>query len=238
MAQTHKRARIALGIVAAGTMGTAALLGAASPAQAKSVNWDAVAQCESGGNWSINTGNGYYGGLQFNRGTWKAYGGGKYASTADKASRSEQIRIAEKVLSGQGIGAWPVCGKKAGSTKHYKAKSSASAGHKSAGHKKSATHKATTKAAPKKATTHRKVTVKATGATYVVRSGDTLSKIATAKGVKGGWHALSQLTKSAVGGDPNLIFPGQRHDVRHAVAHGTRDDSILGVGSGGIPITR
>src|SRR3954467_8083316 len=120
MAQIRKHARIALGLTAAGVAGTAALLGPASAAQASSVNWDAVAQCESGGNWSINTGNGFYGGLQFTRGTWKAYGGTKYASTANKASRSEQIAIAEKVLHGQGIGAWPVCGKKGGSSKSYK----------------------------------------------------------------------------------------------------------------------
>ena len=113
MTHIHKKSLRALGLIVAGAAGTVALLGPASAAQAKSsVNWNAVAQCESSGNWHINTGNGYYGGLQFSRSTWKAYGGGKYASTADKASRAEQIRIAEKVLDGQGIGAWPVCGKK------------------------------------------------------------------------------------------------------------------------------
>src|SRR3982751_3733577 len=122
MAQIRKHARLALSLTAAGVAGTAVLLGPASAAQASGVNWDAVAQCESGGNWKINTGNGYYGGLQFSRSTWKAYGGGKYASTANKASKAEQIRIAEKVLDGQGIGAWPTCGKK-GKTK---AKSSSS----------------------------------------------------------------------------------------------------------------
>src|SRR5215207_1245493 len=125
MSQIRKHARIALGIVAAGTVGTAALLGPAGAAQASSsVNWDAIAQCESSGNWHINTGNGYYGGLQFSRSTWTSHGGGKYASTADKASRSQQIAIAERVLRTQGIGAWPVCGKKAGSTKHYSSSSS------------------------------------------------------------------------------------------------------------------
>lgn len=76
---------------------------------ATSRTWNRLAQCESGGNWHINTGNGYYGGLQFSYGTWQAYGGGKYASRADLASRSEQIVIAEKVLRGQGWGAWPAC---------------------------------------------------------------------------------------------------------------------------------
>ena len=74
-------------------------------------DWDAVAQCESGGNWSINTGNGYYGGLQFSSSTWLAYGGGAYAPRADLATRGQQIAIAEKVLAAQGAGAWPVCGR-------------------------------------------------------------------------------------------------------------------------------
>jgi LysM repeat protein len=211
MAQIRKHARIALGVAAASTAGTAALLGPASAAQAKSVNWDAVAQCESGGNWGINTGNGFYGGLQFTRGTWRAYGGGKYAGTANKASRSEQIAIAEKVLDGQGIGAWPVCGRKAGSTKHYKA-TSHSVAHKKVTHRTAASHSVSHRTAAKthKSVTYRKVTVKATGASYVVQSGDTLAKIAGKHAVKGGWHGLYQLNKRTIGSDANLIFPGQR----------------------------
>jgi resuscitation-promoting factor RpfA len=76
--------------------------------------WDHLAQCESGGNWSTNTGNGYYGGLQFSSGTWQAYGGGAYAGTADHATRSQQIAIAEKVLRAQGWKAWPTCSRKVG----------------------------------------------------------------------------------------------------------------------------
>jgi LysM repeat protein len=76
--------------------------------------WDKIAACESGGNWSINTGNGYYGGLQFTQSTWEAYGGLSYASRADLASRSAQITVAEKVQASQGWGAWPVCSYKAG----------------------------------------------------------------------------------------------------------------------------
>ena len=71
--------------------------------------WDRVAQCESTGNWSINTGNGYYGGLQFSSTTWLNLGGGAYAPTADLATREQQIAIAEKVLAAQGWGAWPAC---------------------------------------------------------------------------------------------------------------------------------
>ncbi|WP_433717910.1 transglycosylase family protein [Actinoplanes sp. CA-051413] len=205
MAQIHKQSLRALGLVVAGAAGTVALLGPASPAAAQSsVNWDAIAQCESGGNWSINTGNGYYGGLQFSRSTWKAYGGGKYASTANKASRAEQIRIAEKVLDGQGIGAWPVCGKKAGSSKSYQAKNT---GGSSSSGKKATASRTTTH---KKSAATKRTSVKATGRHYTVKSGDTLAKIAAAQHVKGGWRALYQLNRAQLGGNPNLIFPGQR----------------------------
>ncbi|WP_127500599.1 transglycosylase family protein [Actinoplanes sp. LAM7112] len=112
MSKISMKARVALGLTAIGVTGAVGLLGPASPAQAASVNWDRIAKCESGGNWKINTGNGYYGGLQFSASTWKAYGGKKYGSNAHKATKAEQIKIAEKVLKGQGIGAWPTCGKK------------------------------------------------------------------------------------------------------------------------------
>jgi hypothetical protein len=74
-------------------------------------NWDAVAQCESGGNWAINTGNGYYGGTQTSLSTWRGYGGLQFASRPDLATREQQIIVNERILAGQGIGAWPVCGK-------------------------------------------------------------------------------------------------------------------------------
>jgi hypothetical protein len=217
MAHTRKPFRVAIGLTAAGVAGAAALIGPASPAQASSVNWDAIAQCESGGNWSINTGNGYYGGLQFSRSTWKAYGGTKYASTANKASRTQQIRIAERVLDGQGIGAWPTCGKKAGSSKRYKGSNTggASSSAKKSSAKSSAKKSSAATSSAKKSSTARKpavtrkVTVKATGKQYVVRSGDTLAAIAAANGVNGGWRALHQLNRGQIS-DPNLIFPGQR----------------------------
>ena len=83
----------------------------AAPASAADHDWSGVAQCESGGNWSINTGNGYYGGLQFSASTWSGYGGNQYAPRADLATREQQIAVAEKVLAGQGRGAWPTCGR-------------------------------------------------------------------------------------------------------------------------------
>jgi LysM repeat protein len=73
--------------------------------------WDRLAQCESGGNWGINTGNGYSGGLQFSPGTWAAHGG---SGSASNASRAEQIRVAERVRASQGWGAWPACSSKLG----------------------------------------------------------------------------------------------------------------------------
>ena len=88
--------------------GSLALAGQASAAT--DGEWDQVARCESGGNWAINTGNGYHGGLQFTQGTWAAHGGGQYAPSAQMATKEQQIAVAERVLASQGKGAWPVCG--------------------------------------------------------------------------------------------------------------------------------
>ncbi|MFE9481315.1 FG-GAP-like repeat-containing protein [Streptomyces spororaveus] len=110
-------ARIAIASAAALTTCTAAfgIAATAGTAQAASVTtWDKVAQCESGGNWAINTNNGYYGGVQFSQSTWQAFGGTTYATRADLATKKQQILIAEKVLKGQGQGAWPKCGPAAG----------------------------------------------------------------------------------------------------------------------------
>lgn len=95
---------------------TGAVLGGGSLAMAGQAvaatdnEWDQVARCESGGNWSINTGNGYYGGVQFAPSTWASHGGGEYAPSAQMATKDQQIAVAERVLATQGRGAWPVCG--------------------------------------------------------------------------------------------------------------------------------
>jgi len=102
-----------LGVAIAGSATLISGLVLSAPAQARSV-WDSVAACESGGNWSINTGNGYYGGLQFSSSTWKAHGGLRYASQAHRASKAAQIAVAQRVLAAQGPGAWGTCGKRAG----------------------------------------------------------------------------------------------------------------------------
>jgi hypothetical protein len=109
------RKAVTKGLLAAAVSGVLALLALAfstGTAQADSVNWDAVAKCESGGNWSTNTGNGAYGGLQFKQATWTSNGGVGSPATA---SRAEQIRVAENVLRTQGIKAWPKCGVQAAS---------------------------------------------------------------------------------------------------------------------------
>jgi len=85
-----------------------------APSVANGSVWDSIAHCEATGNWAINSGNGYYGGLQFNQGTWEAYGGTQYAPRADLATREQQIAVAEKVQAAQGWGAWPGCTSKLG----------------------------------------------------------------------------------------------------------------------------
>src|SRR5207249_12098648 len=96
------------------TAATAVVVPAAAAHAATSDQWDRVAQCESSGNWAANTGNGYYGGLQFTQSTWEGYGGTAYASRADLASESAQKAVANRVLASQGGGGWPVCSRQAG----------------------------------------------------------------------------------------------------------------------------
>ena len=114
----HRRPRQAPALlVAAGVTGSAIaipLLGAGSASAADGATWDRVAECESGGSWSQNTGNGYYGGLQLTQDDWENYGGLDYATSPDQASRGQQIAVAERILADQGVGAWRTCGLTAG----------------------------------------------------------------------------------------------------------------------------
>ena len=187
--------------VVAGTTGPLALaaLGTVvAPAAhaAPSVNWDAIAQCESSGNWAANTGNGFFGGLQFTQSTWKAFGG---SGTPQQASREEQIAVAEKVLDGQGIGAWPVCGKHGSSGKTVSTSGS------SARHSASTPQPATTRASTGRTSTPKH----AASGDYTVAAGDTLGSIATSRGVDGGWKALADANPD-VASHPDLIMPGQQ----------------------------
>jgi len=106
-----------IGLVLASSATAVIGIGVTAPAHAAGTVWDRVAACESGGRWTINTGNGYYGGLQFSATTWRALGGGRYAPTANRASKAAQIAIAQRVLAVQGPGAWPVCSRRAGLTR-------------------------------------------------------------------------------------------------------------------------
>ncbi|TPQ22816.1 transglycosylase family protein [Streptomyces sporangiiformans] len=170
-----------------------------SAAAADSGVWDRIAQCESGGNWHINTGNGYYGGLQFSAGTWRAYGGTAYASTADQASKAQQIAVATKVQGAQGWGAWPTCASRAGASGSAPAAATPS-----------------TEAAPSKPST---APARSTGHTgrgsargdYTVRDGDTLSGIAARHGTT--WQRIYAANKAAIGQNPDAIVPGQRLDL-------------------------
>ncbi|WP_043827300.1 MULTISPECIES: transglycosylase family protein [unclassified Amycolatopsis] len=192
-AATRTIARVAVAGIAVG----APLAIAATPASA--TNWDAIAQCESGGNWSTNTGNGYYGGLQFTQSTWKAYGG---TGSPQGASREQQIAVAERVMQGQGPGAWPVCSKKAGSS---------ASSHKATS-KKSTAKKATPKSvAPKKQVTKQVAAVASSNPNgdYTVKAGDTLSKIAKEHNVQGGYQKLQDLNKQYVP-NANFIVVGQK----------------------------
>jgi hypothetical protein len=118
----HRRPRQAPAlIVAAGVTGSAIaipLLGATSASAADGTTWDRVAECESAGQWSADSGNGYYGGLQLSQADWEKYGGLNYAQSADEASRSQQIAIAEQLLDDQGVTPWPTCGPLSGLSKN------------------------------------------------------------------------------------------------------------------------
>ncbi|MEV0113813.1 transglycosylase family protein [Streptomyces sp. NPDC050844] len=167
--------------------------------------WDRIAQCESGGNWSINTGNGYYGGLQFSAGTWRAYGGGAYAATADQASKAQQIAVATKVQRAQGWGAWPTCSARAG------ASGSAPGAAAPAAPKAVKERPAKERPAKERGRTPSHTDRGSGRGDYTVERGDTLSRIAAEHGV--GWRQVYAANKAVIGGDPNMIVPGQRLDL-------------------------
>jgi nucleoid-associated protein YgaU len=213
---------------AATTVAGTGLLMAASPAQAADSVWDKVAQCESSGNWSINTGNGYYGGLQFTISTWNAFGGQEFAPRADLATKSEQITVAQRTLAVQGPGAWPKCSIYAGLTKAnggatgYTASSSTSTSSSTAVKAAATTTKSTTSttkstSSSTKATTSTKASTKSVAPkkavkseenVYTVKPGDTLWQIARAHGLDS-WESIYTLNQDQID-DPDLIYVGQR----------------------------
>ncbi|MFJ4782164.1 transglycosylase family protein [Streptomyces sp. NPDC088794] len=200
--------------VTAGSVGMAIPLIGAGTAHAADVStWNKVAACESSGNWSINTGNGYYGGLQFTRSTWAAYGGTKYAPRADLATKDQQIAVAEKVLDGQGPGAWPVCSVRAGLTRGGDTPDihPAGGGGQSAEKTTKKTGKTSVQDVQPQTTPQSRA---GTAEMYTVVRGDSLSEIAETEHVPGGWQRLYAANRRTVGSDPDLIMPGQRLDLR------------------------
>jgi murein DD-endopeptidase MepM/ murein hydrolase activator NlpD len=193
--------------VTAGGAGIALPLVGAGVAHAADVGtWNKVAACESSGNWSINTGNGYYGGLQFTRSTWEAYGGRAYAGRADQATKDQQIAVAEKVLKGQGPGAWPVCSVHGGLTRGGATPDISPAGTAPRTAKPRSVRDVKPQTTPQSQA--------GTAEMYTVVHGDTLSGIADSRHVQGGWQGLYDANHATVGSDPDLILPGQRLTLR------------------------
>ncbi|MGX1129562.1 hypothetical protein RKD49_001752 [Streptomyces glaucescens] len=198
-----RRTRTTAALAGAVLLAPLGLLTATGTAQAADGGvWDRIAQCESGGNWHINTGNGYYGGLQFSAGTWRAFGGTAYAPTADRATKDQQIAVATKVQRAQGWGAWPTCSVRAGAYGSApEAPAPAAAPAKPA--EKPAGQPAGT---PARTAGH--TDRGASRGDYTVRDGDTLSAIAGRHGTT--WQRLYAANKAVIGGDPDVIVPGQR----------------------------
>jgi len=240
-----------VGVVA----GAAALALVGNASAAPDSTWDAVAGCESTNNWSINTGNGYYGGLQFSQSTWDAYGGEQYAPRADLASREQQIAVAEQTLAGQGWGAWTCAyaggggaptprsvdsGSSSSSStssdsssnnssssdpSSSDSSSSSSSSHDSSSSDSSSSDSSSSDSSSSRSSDRadrsREISVdqqssdqstsapaSAADGTYTVVTGDTLSGIAAANGVAGGWQALYQANSDIIS-NADMIFPGQ-----------------------------
>ncbi|MCT2591011.1 LysM peptidoglycan-binding domain-containing protein [Streptomyces sp. N2-109] len=222
----NKSARIA---TFAGVTGAAVALPllSATGAQAASVDtWEKVAQCESGGDWSINTGNGYYGGLQFSQSSWAAAGGTQYAPRADQATKQQQIAAAEKLLAMQGPGAWG-CASAGGLTSGGPSADVSTEGGGNGDEQPQSEAPAPApsqpqkQAAPQPEPQPQQETPQpaqqpsqfggnsgGNGGDYTVKSGDTLGTIAEAHDTS--WKQLYQDNTSVVGGDPDLILPGQQ----------------------------
>ncbi|MFJ2778695.1 MULTISPECIES: transglycosylase family protein [unclassified Kitasatospora] len=170
------------------------------------VDWHRLAACESGGNWRINTGNGYYGGLQFDQPTWRENGGLGYAPRADLAAPEEQIAVAQRLAARRGLTPWPVCG--ATAARHHArppVRPVVPPPVDDAVHDRSGTVEEAplpdgdaTGALP------------GPGEVWTVGEGNTLGAIAERLGLPGGWPALYELNRLVIGADPDLIEPGEQ----------------------------
>jgi len=198
-------------VSAAGLALSATAANAAVPTATSTSTWDALAQCESGGNWSINTGNGFSGGLQFTPSTWAAFGG---TGSAADATREQQIAVAENVQASQGWGAWPACAAKLGLSGGGGAPAPSvpvtpAAPTEVAEQAAQAPVQAASAAAvPAQAEPRHAAQIPLSGETYTVEAGDTLSTIAEKLGVNGGWQTLADANTDTIV-DPDLVFAGQ-----------------------------
>jgi len=183
MTRTTGRSLARLAVVGAVAAGAPLVLAGTAAAAPESA-WDKLAQCESGGNWKINTGNGYYGGIQFNASTWRAYGG---SGMPHQASKSQQIAVAERTLAAQGWNAWPSCSRKMGLRGHAPEPGKTAA------------------PTAKKVSAPAATSKKATGGNYTVKRGDTLSRIAKAHGKS--VSALLSANRGAVS-NPHVLKVG------------------------------
>lgn len=186
---------------------------AISAPMASAADWDSLAECESSGDWSINSGNGYHGGLQFDDSTWSAYGGDQYASSADQATREQQISVAEKVLEAQGSNAWPGCSSKldwtSGSTDVSTDVSTEDSTQEDSSTQEESTQEySSTQSSSQQASGQS--TVQAEGADYTVQEGDTLSTIGQKFGVD--FNDIFE-SNSGVLDSVDMIFPGQELEI-------------------------
>jgi nucleoid-associated protein YgaU len=204
--RTAARRGVTLAAVSAAGL---ALSATAANATTGTSTWDALAQCESGGNWSTNTGNGYTGGLQFSDSTWAAYGG---TGSAADATREQQIAVAEQVQAAQGWGAWPSCASQLGLSGGATAVAPPSAPVQSVPVQTVPVQTAPVPSAP--ATTdavgaaQHAAPVALSGETYTLEAGDTLSTAAEKLGIAGGWQSLADANTDTIA-DPDLVFAGQ-----------------------------
>ena len=203
---THALGRRAAKIVLVGAVAATPMALGTGLASADT-NWDELAQCESGGNWSTNTGNGFGGGLQFTDSTWHAFGG---SGQPEDASRAEQIQVAKRVKAEQGMNAWPTCSKKTGNTDDSSDSGSSDSGSSDSKSSDSGSSGSSeTEGISAQSAPQQPAEPAAPGAAHTVVSGETLSSIAAANGVS--WQSIAQRNHLP---DPDSISPGQQLALR------------------------
>jgi LysM repeat protein len=199
---THALGRRAAQVLLAGAIAATPLALGTGLAHADT-DWDELAQCESGGNWNTDTGNGFSGGLQFTPSTWRAFGG---SGSPEGASRSEQIAVAERVKAEQGMSAWPTCSKKTGNTDRS---ANSGSSRSSSDAEDAETDRVDEAAATTPAQPTTTPAAPAANGTHVVAAGDTVGRIAAANGTT----AQAVAARNALA-DPDAITPGQQLAVR------------------------